>query len=323
MAEPSLLQLSLRGQKWPNVPGKTLWPDDQDQGGDITVPGVGTSHKDTRFPCCNIQAGISLPLPAPQWLHPNDKWLSHSLGDLHLNPQPQESWSRVWRGDTPTYTEGWPYPLQEPMEECSPEDWTKKQVRFNVDEDLDNDPTLAMDLTTFQEGNTAEEWDNAPIPSIPLSVDPPQLPCSGGHQCHPTHTGEACLKVPVPSAAAGSWSLSWIKGMPDLFYCPNQWVKAEMDRLGRHSHWWKEIWAIQKYTLGRYAMWDDQCTWGLVLFSVAGCRLQAASHTTGGMGIGGVLHPVFVGCVLKISCPMLMPPERGTSRLWGRRRPQP
>ena len=48
----------------------------------------------------------------------------------------------------------------------------KKQVRFYIDEDLGDDPTLPMDLTNFLEGDTAEEWDNTPSSCIPLTVDP-------------------------------------------------------------------------------------------------------------------------------------------------------
>ena len=44
---------------------ETLPLSDQDQGGNIPIPGIGVSHKDTRVPHPNIQAGTSLPLPAP------------------------------------------------------------------------------------------------------------------------------------------------------------------------------------------------------------------------------------------------------------------
>ena len=71
------------------------------------------------------------------------------------------------RDDAPMHTKGCPPPPQEPVEECLPKDWMKKQVRFNVDEDLGNDPPLPMDLTTFPAGGTAEEWDNAPSPLLP------------------------------------------------------------------------------------------------------------------------------------------------------------
>ena len=55
------------------------------------------------------------------------------------------------------HTEGCPSPLQEPLAECPPEDPAKKQVRFDMDEDLGDDPTLPTYLTTFLEGGTAKE----------------------------------------------------------------------------------------------------------------------------------------------------------------------
>ena len=69
------------------------------------------------------------------------------------------------------------------MDECQPKESVMKQVRFNLDEDLGDDPSLPTDLTTFLEGGTAKEWDNAPSPSVPLTMDPSQPPHDNGHQC--------------------------------------------------------------------------------------------------------------------------------------------
>ena len=68
--------------------------------------------------------------------------------------------------------------------------------------------------------------------------------------------------VPVkPSAAAQSQSKSQLKEMPDTVDHPDQWIKAEMDRVGHHPCWWKEIRAIKKYTLEsapkKYTMESD------------------------------------------------------------------
>ena len=46
-------------------PREILQLSNQDQGGDVPIPGVRTSHKDTGVPYHNIQAAASLPLPAP------------------------------------------------------------------------------------------------------------------------------------------------------------------------------------------------------------------------------------------------------------------
>ena len=138
------------------------------------------------------------------------------------------------------HTEGHP-PWQEPMEECHPKTgqrnrsgslWIKIWVMI-----------LHCPWTWPPSWwGTAKEWDNTPSPSIPLSVDPQQLLCSGSHQHHPINTGGACPKVPVPSGTGHSQLPSWIKGIPDVVDHPDQWIKAEMDRLERHPHWWKETW---------------------------------------------------------------------------------
>ena len=65
------------------------------------------------------------------------------------------------------HTKGCPSAPYELLDEYPPKDPVKKQLRFNVDEDLGDDPTLPMDLTTFLEEGIAKEWDNAPSPSIP------------------------------------------------------------------------------------------------------------------------------------------------------------
>ena len=171
MVEPSLLQPSLRGQIQPNLPGKTLSLGSPDQGGDIPVLGIGTSHKDTKAPYPNIQTGTSLPFSAS---HDHIPLTSGSATPsvisicTHSHENPGAGCGEV----TPIHTKGCPPPLQELMEECPPEDQTKKQVRVYVEEDLDNGPTLPTDLTTFLVGGTVEEQDNAPCPSIPLSTDP-------------------------------------------------------------------------------------------------------------------------------------------------------
>ena len=147
------------------------------------------------------------------------------------------------------HTEGHPPPTQEPIDECPPKDPVKKQVRFNMDEDLGENPTLPMDLTTFLKEGTAKEQDNAPSPSVPLTVDPWQLPHNDGQQCHPTYMGGASPKVPViPSATAWSGSKAWLRA---AWPSGPPWLMDQgRDGQGRRSPcWWKEIRAIKKYTL--------------------------------------------------------------------------
>ena len=123
------------------------------------------------------------------------------------------------------------------MKECLLEQWMKKQVRFDMDEELGDDPTLPLDLTTFIVGGMAEELDDAPNPSTPLPLDSPQLPPSEGPQCHPTYMGGACPKVPTKPSAGHSLSQSQLKGMPDQVNHPSQWIMAGMDRVRAHPCW--------------------------------------------------------------------------------------
>ena len=187
--------------------------------------------------------------PSPQQSHPADKWLSCFLWDLHLHPRSWESPSQAWRGDAPTNNKDHP-PLQESMEEHPPKQWIKKQVWFNTDEELGDDPTLSQDQTTFLVGGTAEEQDDAPSPSTPLPVDPPGPPTSEGSLHHPTYLGGAHLKVPAKPSAAQSQSQSWLKEIPDPVNHPSQWILAQMDKVRAHPHWWKEIRARKKFTWG-------------------------------------------------------------------------
>ena len=126
----------------------------------------------------------------------------------------------------------------------------KKQVRFDTDEELGDNPILPLDLTTFPAGGTAEEQDNAPSPSTPFPMDPLWLPPSKGPQCHPNHTGGAHPKVPIKPSPVQLESQSWLKGMLDLVSHPSQWIQAEMDRLRAHPCCWKQIRAIRKFAMG-------------------------------------------------------------------------
>ena len=64
------------------------------------------------------------------------------------------------------------------MEECTLKEQKKKQVSFDVREDLDSDPTLPTELTTFLVGDMAKEGENAPHPSTLLSMESLQPPPS-------------------------------------------------------------------------------------------------------------------------------------------------
>ena len=80
-------------------------------------------------------------------------------------------------------------------------------------------------------------------------------------QCHSTLMEGAHSKVPVKPSTAQCWPQCQIKGIPDPVNLPCWWIKAEMDRVGAHPHWWKEISAFKKYTLEgtlkRYTVGED------------------------------------------------------------------
>ena len=124
-------------------------------------------------PPCPIQC--QSPFPSPPWSLPADEWLCHSMEHLHLQPRPHKSRSRVQWDDTP-------------IEETP----RRKQVKFDMDEELGNEPTLPMDLTLFFVEGMATEWDNAPSSSTPDPMDCPQTTHS-----HPAYIGGSQPKVPT------------------------------------------------------------------------------------------------------------------------------
>ena len=101
------------------------------------------------------------------------------------------------RGDAPTHTKEHP-PPQEPKEEHPPTEQMKKQARFDVDEDLGDDPTLPTDLTTFLVGA---------LPKSGIMIQAPLIPCPWIPHSHlivrdpmPSHPhGQACQRsLPNP-----------------------------------------------------------------------------------------------------------------------------
>ena len=79
-----LPQPGLRGWSQPNIQEKTL------------NRAVGVQSPSPQHPSRH-----QLPSPIPPQSCPTNKWLSCSLGDLHLHPWPQESQRQVRRGDAP------------------------------------------------------------------------------------------------------------------------------------------------------------------------------------------------------------------------------
>ena len=102
----------------------------------IPIPGAGIGHGGIGTPLLNGQAGASHPSLAPQ-SHPANKPLYERLQFTNKTPQIME---QSWQDDTPTLAEK-----------------QKKQVRFDVEGDLIDDPMLPQGLTLFLAESVAKE----------------------------------------------------------------------------------------------------------------------------------------------------------------------
>ena len=121
------------------------------------------------------------PSPSPPGSCPADEWLSCSMEHLHLQLRPHESRRRAQWDDAP-------------IEERPPR---REQVRFNVDEELGDNPMLALDLFLIIVGGVATEQYDAPSSSTPMSMDSPWPTHSESLQSQPAYTGGAWPKVPA------------------------------------------------------------------------------------------------------------------------------
>ena len=132
------------------------------------------------------------PSPSPPWYHLADKWHSHCMKHLHLQLSPHESRSRAQWDDAT-------------IEGRQPR---RKQVRFDMDEELGKDPTLPPDLALFLVEGMAAEWDDAPSSSTPVPMDSPWSAPSENPQSHTTYMGGAWPKVTAKPSAAWPWLIS-------------------------------------------------------------------------------------------------------------------
>ena len=128
--------------------------DDPVQKGDEPIRSRSSQHQ-SPFPPHQIQH--QSPSPSPPWSLPANEQLSHSMEHLYLQQRPHESRSRERQGYTPT--------------EERPR---RKQVRFDVGEELGDEPTLSTDLTHFLAEGGGPEWDNATSSPTPEPRDPQQ-----------------------------------------------------------------------------------------------------------------------------------------------------
>ena len=84
------------------------------------------------------------------------------------------------RDGTPTHTKGCPHSLQRSVAECLPLGSVQEQVQFDVVNDLGDAPSFPMDLAHFLGENVTDKQIDAPRPSAPSTVDPPQLSHDNG-----------------------------------------------------------------------------------------------------------------------------------------------
>ena len=121
------------------------------------------------------------PSPSPPQSLPADEWCSCSMEQLHLYQRLCKSGSRAQQGDPP---------LKRPQR--------RTQVRFDVSEELSNEPTLPTDLTCFLVEGEGPEQDNTPSSPTPEPRDPPQ----------PTHSQAAYtggVRPKVPNKPSIDW----------------------------------------------------------------------------------------------------------------------
>ena len=216
-----------------------------------------TMHKDNGTPCLSLQEDTSLLLPVP-WNH--ILWMSSSATPLRISICAQDhKYPGVGHREVnaPSHTkECHPH---EPMEESAPKDWKKKQVRFEVGEDLGSDPTLPTELTTFLVGCTARVRRCSP-PLYSLVCWSPMAASQQGSPALSHPKGRGCPKVPQPPTAQ-SQTQTLLKVTLDLVDHPNHWILEKMDMVGVHPHWWKEIRARKKSTMGigprRHIKWEN------------------------------------------------------------------
>ena len=138
---------------------------------------------------------LSLNLQHP--LH-KDQGLYCSLSKLHLQSQQWESRrrevSRTWPDSTLMDATECPHSPPGSVMEYLPQGPPKKQVCFNLTEDLGDTPPLSNDLVPFL-GDPTDEWNEAPCPPAPLVTSSLGQPCNDDGQCHDTPMGGAQPKT--------------------------------------------------------------------------------------------------------------------------------
>ena len=142
----------------------------------------------------------------------------------------------------------------------------------------------------------ASQW-GPPAPSHPQGRGSPKGPCQ-----------TLCCLIPIQV---------WLKGMPDPMNYTSQWILAEIKRARSHPCWWKELRDSKKVHHGEWL--QKNTPYGKTSANPKPCTmLDGRLHPSGcpspnwRLSAGGMPHPGSAGCVLRISCPILMPLALGT-----------
>ena len=111
---------------------------------------------------------------------------------------------------------------------------------------------LPPGLTLFLGEDEAKKWEDTSSP-IALLLEFPRPSTSKDSQCHPIHLGGAWPKVPAKPPAGQSQSQTQPKstGGLDPVNQHYRWIQSEMGKT-RHPHWWREIKASGRTTMGRH-----------------------------------------------------------------------
>ena len=142
-------------------------------------------------------------------------------------PGTQKSRSRAWQGRTPTPA------IESP----------RKQVQFDINEEVGGELTLPTGMTLFLSGGEAVKWCTALTPTTMGPIDTLQP----DHELGPQWSS-------IPTRGARSKVLSSTKQPqlrpegPDPVSHPHRWIHAEMLKIP-HRHWWKTLMSCGQMTV--------------------------------------------------------------------------
>ena len=178
----------------------------------------------------------------------------------------------------------------------------KKQVTFNLDEELGSEPTLPTGITLFlSEGEAVKQY-TIPTPTTTGSVDTLQPDCGEVPQWSSTPTGGARPKVQstaiqLPSRQEGLGSVSHPTG-------------------GSRRKCWRSLHTLvenhdaqqQDDNVLSHPTWEPQWVQSPLLSLLAGCSIPVTLGPKGKLQDGGPLYLLLPGFTSKTTCLSPLPP---------------